>query len=161
MITEVPEGLCTVYVCLCNHVLVEVDVQQACFPLTADHERLVEAAVTLSAQTLTPVCEDPPHLLVQSLTKLNVNHVHFICTPDVRQEMSAPENLDNTWAKKHTHVYKQMGRENAEPSVNAHLISTNSDSRSTLARKIAHNQNNHQHKAKINKRRVNIKTNKG
>ncbi len=88
------------HVCLCNQVLVKVDVQRACLPFTADHEWLVETAETLSVQTLTPVCEDPPHLLIQSLTQLSIIHMHFLSTADVWQEMSVPENLDNTCAKK-------------------------------------------------------------
>lgn len=86
-------------VCLCNHVLVKVDVQQACLPFTADHEWLVETAQTLSVQTLTPACEDPPHLLIQTLTHLSIIHMNFLSTADMRQEMSVPENLDNTCAK--------------------------------------------------------------
>lgn len=97
--------------CLRNHILVKVDVQQACLPFTADHEWLVETAETLSVQTLTPVCEDPPHPLIQSLTQLSIIHMHFLCTADVWQEMSAPENLDNTCAKD---TYKQMGRAQRE-----------------------------------------------
>lgn len=99
------------HVCLCNQVLVKVDVQRAGLPFTADHEWLVETAETLSVQTLTPVCEDPPHLLIQSLTQLSIIHMHFLSTADVWQEMSVPENLDNTCAK---NPYKQMGRAQRE-----------------------------------------------
>lgn len=107
------------HVCLCNHVLVNVDfVQQACLPFTTDHEQLVETAETLSVQTLTPVCEDPPHLLIQSLTQLSIIHMHLLSTADVWQEMSTPENLDDNVQKIHTNRWEEL-RENA---VNTHLI---------------------------------------
>lgn len=96
--------------CLCDHVLVKVNVQKASLPFTADHERLVKTVETLFAQTLTPVCEVLPHSLIQNLTQPSIIHMHFLSTADARQEMSAPENLDNTCAQ------------NEEPSVSAHII---------------------------------------
>lgn len=60
------------------HILIEVDVQHACFVLAADHKRLVKSFKVVVIETLAPLTKQPPDPFIHCVRFLPISLMHLL-----------------------------------------------------------------------------------
>lgn len=61
-----------------GHILIEVDVQHACFILAADHKRLVKSLEDVVIQNLAPLTKQPPDPFIHCVRLLPISLMRFL-----------------------------------------------------------------------------------